>query len=252
VRRVSFSTAGLYPRDTLESLALLAEAGYPEAELMPQCLEETTPAFALRASGAGIRVSSIHFPLAYFSVLYNAYDGMRQEAGRMCAALTEAGRVLGSEILVVHPLKEGPFDEPVRDNLRRLADMAGRCGIRVALENNPHSEGATPGGLRAALERLHHPNIGPMVDVTEAAEAGLDPADFLRELPCIHLHLSDHDGEAKHLPVGKGKTDWTAVLRAVRDSGYGGIHVIEPAYRYFQQGARTELVRCREFLETMA
>ncbi len=47
MRRISFSTAGLYPRDTIDSLALLAKAGYREAELMPQCREETAPAFAL-------------------------------------------------------------------------------------------------------------------------------------------------------------------------------------------------------------
>jgi sugar phosphate isomerase/epimerase len=251
VRRISFSTAGLYPRDTLESLALLAKAGYREAELMPQCLEETAPAFALRAAGCGIRVSSIHFPLVYFSVLYNPYAGMREEAGRMCGALVESGKALGSGILVVHPPSILPFDEPVRDNIRRLADMAERCGIRIALENNPKTEGSSPEGLASALKRIAHPNVGPMVDVTEAAEAGLDPADFLRELPCIHLHLSDHDGEAKHLPVGKGKTDWAAVSRAARDSGYGGIHVIEPAYRHFLQDALPELVRCREFVESL-
>ena len=44
----------------------------------------------------------------------------------------------------------------------------------------------------------------------------------------LHAHFSDNDGTSNaHWRPGKGKIDWLAVLRALRDVGYDGVISIE-------------------------
>jgi sugar phosphate isomerase/epimerase len=141
--RVSFSTAALYPRPSLESLSLLGKTGYSEAELMPQCMEETKPEFAKETVKTGIWVSSIHFPLAFFSILYNPYPGMMKEARIMAEEMTRSAEIMKSEVVVVHALpkmdavKARIFEEPVIEVLRTLADELESAGVKLAVENNP-------------------------------------------------------------------------------------------------------------------
>ncbi|HDK26038.1 MAG TPA: hypothetical protein ENG48_02950, partial [Candidatus Atribacteria bacterium] len=63
--KISFSTAGLYPRDTIEAFKIIKDCGINYAELMPQDISETTIDFAKEVIGKdiGLKVSSIHFPL---------------------------------------------------------------------------------------------------------------------------------------------------------------------------------------------
>ncbi|MBU4350512.1 hypothetical protein KJ599_09355, partial [bacterium] len=77
--KISFSTAGLYPRDTIEALKIIKDCGINYAELMPQDISETTTDFAKEIIGKdiGIKVSSIHFPLILSSFYYNCYPKMQ-------------------------------------------------------------------------------------------------------------------------------------------------------------------------------
>lgn len=255
--RISFSTAALYPRPSVEALRLLAGAGYEEAELMPQCREETTPRFARQLVKAGTRVSSIHFPLVFFSVFYNPYPGMTQEARELADDLAEAARIMGSDILVIHALpkldkvKQGLFEGPILDNFRYMADALAVVGTKLAVENNPSTRGDTPEGLIESVRVIDHPNTGPMVDTTESWEAEIDPTHFILAVKPIHLHLSDHAGEEKHIPAGEGEGDWKEILSAVRETGYGGIYVLEPAYRHYLDDPVRKLERDREFIGSM-
>jgi len=176
--RISFSTAALYPRPSLEALFLLGKTGYGEAELMPQCMEETKPEFAKETAKTGIWVSSIHFPLVFFSVLYNPYPGMMKEARIMAEEMARSAEIMKSEVVVVHALpkmdaiKARLFEEPVIEVLRTLADKLKLAGARLAVENNPSTLGDTPQGLLESLEKINHVNAFPMVDTTESWEAG--------------------------------------------------------------------------------
>lgn len=252
--KYSFSTAALFPRGAAESLRLLRSAGFEHAELMPQCFAEAKEDFAREAGGCGIHVASIHYPLAMFSMLYNAGEGMVEEARRFGEGLVRLGRALGSEVLVVHP-HDAPKDralaplleEPIRRNLQLLGEACAAAGMRLAVENSPKGPGRTPAGLLDYIAALAAgPAAGPMVDTTEAVEADEDPAAFIRAVKPIHTHLSDHAGEAKHIPAGEGEVDWKAVREALGE--YSGYYTLEPLYRFYIDDPLPKLERALAFI----
>jgi sugar phosphate isomerase/epimerase len=254
--RISFSTAALWPRDSELALRLLARVGFPNAELMPQCLADTTPEFARKARSI-TRVASIHFPLAYFSVLYNAHPGMAAEARAMCATIVESAAILGAEVIVIHahapaePAMRELLEKPIVDTMLRLGDLAAAAGLTVALENNPKTEARTPEGLAAYCRCLGHAAIKPMVDVTESFEAGIDPRDFLAAVEPCHLHLSDHRGDQKHIPAGEGETDWPGVAARIRAWDYRGLWTFEPGWKHYLEDVESRLAKAREFAESL-
>jgi sugar phosphate isomerase/epimerase len=252
--KYSFSTAALFPRSAVESLRLIGGAGFSHAELMPQCFAEARESFAAEAGRCGVHVASVHYPLAMFSMLYNAGAGMVAEARSFGAGLVRLCARLGAEVLVVHPhdpqkdpALKALLEEPVRGNLLALAEDCAAAGLTLAIENSPKGPGRTPAGLLAYIEALGAgPAAAPMVDTTEACEAGEDPAAFIAAVKPRHLHLSDHAGEAKHIPAGEGEVDWRAVRRALGD--YGGYFTLEPLYRFYLDEPERKLEKALAFL----
>ncbi len=250
--RFSFSTAALFPRESADALRLIRGAGFQNAELMPQCLSDASADSARAFEQVGVRIASIHFPLAFFPMLYTPHRSMRDDGRRYASDLLALGERLGTKILVVHPHVPSNrgydelLDRPVIDNLRWLADECAKHGVLTAMENSPKTCG-TPEKLRDYVAMLDHPNIRPMVDTTEAREAGCDPAEFIAALPPCHLHLSDYRGDTKHLPAGEGNTDFAAVSTAL--GAYDGFYTLEPAYRYYMENAPEKLRGGYAFLE---
>lgn len=250
--RYSFSTGALFPRESADALRLVHDAGFPNAELMPQCLSDVSEASIRAFERIGIRVASIHYPLAFFAMLYTPHLSMRNDGRALSRDLLRLGDALGTKVLVVHPHVPSNrgydelLDAPVVENLLWLADECAKHGILTAMENSPKTC-ATPDTLNAYVKMLNHPNIRPMVDTTEVREAGGDPAAFVAAVSPCHLHLSDYTGETKHLPAGEGDTDFAAVSRNL--VGYEGFYTLEPAYRYYIENVEEKLRAGYDFLE---
>ncbi|MDR1800698.1 MAG: sugar phosphate isomerase/epimerase [Lachnospiraceae bacterium] len=250
--RFSFSTAALFPRESEASLRLIKAAGFANAELMPQCLSDVKPESVRQFSKIGIRVASIHFPLAFFPMLYTAHHSMREDGREFSRALLSLGVDLGTKVLVIHPHEPSNkdfdklLDEPVIENILWLADECEKKGILMAMENSPKTC-ATPYQLTKYVEGLAHNNIKPMIDTTESREAGISPTDFAKEFMPCHLHLSDYKDDVKHLPAGEGDTDFSTFREAIK--GYEGFYTLEPAYRYYLDDAPNKLSAGYEFLE---
>ena len=240
----SFSTGALYPLESEDALKQIKNAGFPNAELMPQSLSDSSKESAKRLERIGLRVASIHYPLAFFPLLYTAHRSMRDDGRKYSLELLALGERLGTEVLVVHPHipsnkgYDALLDDPVVENLLWLAEECQKRGILTAMENSPKTCG-TPELLLSYIAKLNHPNIKPMVDTTEAREAGGDPAPFIAAVSPCHLHISDYMGESKHLPAGEGDTDFTAVAKALK--GYQGFYTLEPAYRYYIEHTEQKL-----------
>jgi len=259
--RVSVSTAGLYPIESLDALKLVAQSGFSEAELMPQCYYEISESFALKTRktlkevGIPFHVSSVHFPLVFFATFYNLYPGMRKEAERLSEKVASSASILGAEIIVVHApdkLKPGDsseYGETVIQNIRTLCDICEEMGIIVALENNPKTIADTPPHWREAASLIDRPNLKPMLDTTEASEAGIPPIAFVNETRCIHYHLSDHSGNVKHLLPGEGDQDWPLFFGTNLKIGYKGIYVAEPSYRFMNKAPADNLTKIRKFFD---
>ena len=252
--KYSFSTAALFPRSAAESLRLIAGAGFDHAELMPQCFSDARETFALEAERIGIHVASVHYPLAMFSMLYNAGEGMVAEARSFGDGLVKLCSRLGAEVLVVHPHEsqkdaalKARLEQPVRENILRLAEACGAAGLTLAIENNPKGPGRTPAGLLGYIASLGAgPAARPMVDTTEACEADENPAEFIRAIKPAHLHMSDHAGTEKHIPAGEGDQDWQAIKKALE--GYKGYYTLEPLYRFYLDEPGRKLVKAFNFI----
>lgn len=254
MKKYSFSTAALFPRTAEESLRLIRGAGFSYAELMPQCAADVGDGVVRAAEKHTIQIASVHYPLVFFSVLYNAGEGMVPEARAFGKKITEFCRRLGCSVLVVHPhepVKDGALksrlEDPIIGNLRSLAEECSRKGIVLAVENSPKGPGRTPEGLLAYVEELGEGRacVKPMVDTTEACEADVAPEEFIRKVSPVHMHLSDHAGEAKHLPAGEGASDWAAIREAL--SGYEGFRTLEPSYRFYLDEPERQLEAAYRF-----
>jgi sugar phosphate isomerase/epimerase len=251
-----FSTAALYPRENEQCLKLIAGAGFDCAELMPQCFADASPEFASVAERTGLKVGSVHYPLAMFGMLYNSNPGMSLEARKFGRGLVTLCARLGASVLVVHP-HEPPapgawkpkFESPILGNLADLAEECEKQGILLGMENNPKGPGRTARGLLDYIASLNGgKGIRPVVDTTESCESDQDPVEFLKIAKPSHLHLSDHLGEKKHIPAGEGEVDWHGVRDALRGFGYTGIYMLEPLYRYYLDDAEKALRKAREFI----
>jgi sugar phosphate isomerase/epimerase len=258
--KICFSTAGLFPRPTLEALQLIAEAGYDGAEIMPQCGYETTPRFAFEITRTkGIpAICSIHFPLIFFPIFYNPYPKAREESRLLVRDVVAMAERLQSSVIVIHPLSDLPpekkalFTAPVQENICFLCERAAKSGIRIAIENSPTSPCRTPEGMKAYLSSLNCPNVFPMLDTTEAMECGIHPTEFLRLLDVIHLHVSDHsDSRGKHLPPGKGDINWTEFVSLLKKKNFQGCFVVEPEYTYFLKQPEELLRETLNFLRNL-
>ena len=86
----------------------------------------------------------------------------------------------------------------IRDDLRRVADMAAAAGLRLAIETHPGTLADSPDAALALLEALDHPAAGLNFDMLHIWEAGAEPLAALDRLAphVLHLHLKSVTGRA--------------------------------------------------------
>jgi sugar phosphate isomerase/epimerase len=80
------------------------------------------------------------------------------------------------------------------------------------------------------IEHTGADNLGMNVDPSHLFPGGEVPhyTIYMLGSKVFHTHCSDNDGQSNaHWRPGKGKVDWSAFLRALRDVGYDGVLSIE-------------------------
>lgn len=132
-----------------------------------------------------------------------------------CARLGAGSMVLHSGVLPADlHAAEGPARRAAeRDRLRRLGDLAGQAGVRLAVENligKPGAPrvayGADPVALAEQLAEVAHPWVGACLDFghgwLSAHALGFDYMAAIEALsPFVwHLHLHDNFGRSGHSP----------------------------------------------------
>jgi len=251
MNRYAFSTGALYPLPSEQALRLIGEAGFAHAELMPQCFWDTSEEATLSFEKTKVHVSSIHYPLAMFSMLYSAHPVMSEEGRALSRDIVKMASRLGTEFLVIHPTNvyEGEmatYIEPtVLENVRYLGGLCAEASITLAMENYPVGVGQYPQTLERYVQDWQMPVMKVMVDTTEVMEGGEDPLAFIRALstaPC-HLHLSDFKEKRKHLPIGMGEIRWSDLFALLQEKGYTGYYTLEPSYRHYLSDIPAKLRR---------
>lgn len=260
MEKTAFSTGALYTIETIEALGKIRNAGFKHAELMPQCYEDLSLEMLAKIDKVGIHISSIHYPLTYFGILYNANPGMMRESRAFADRLALFAKNANTEYVVVHPENEykgilvEKVGKPIRESLLYLCEALAKVNVTVAMENYPSGVGQFPDTLDKYVHELDVPNMKVMVDTTEVIEGGGDPVQFIKGLenvPC-HLHMSDFADGVKHLPIGTGKVDWQAIADALKGRGYEGYYNLEPSYKYYFEDMDGQLKRDYEFITNLA
>ncbi|MHB9154490.1 MAG: sugar phosphate isomerase/epimerase family protein [Endomicrobiales bacterium] len=138
--------------------------------------------------------------------------------------------------------------------LRYLLEKARGTPLRTGVEN--YVTGTCTREDLLLLQEAAPGDWGMLLDIGHAHLAlarreGKTFQDYLESLPVriIDVHISDNDGVSdQHLPLGKGKCDLRAALRALTRGGYAGEVMLEITGDNADD-AKKELVRSREFIE---
>ncbi|MGA2537391.1 MAG: sugar phosphate isomerase/epimerase family protein [Terracidiphilus sp.] len=122
-----------------------------------------------------------------------------------------------------------PYRAAIDDKLRSAAEIAGKHGILLVLENEFECNTATGREAARTLNAIQAPNLALNWDPGNAVMRGeLDafPAgwDALPKNRIHHCHVKNAvknaSGKIEWAPVGTGYIDWTAQFRDLRQAGY--------------------------------
>jgi sugar phosphate isomerase/epimerase len=183
---------------------------------------------AADAADAGLELWSIHLPFSGELDISHPDAARRNFAMQTNGELIEAAAGAGVKVAVVHPSSEPIPDaarrerlERSRDNLRILADMAKRAGMRLAVENLPRT--CLGNHSRDILYLLEVDDLYAAYDTNHLLIQ--DNVEFIGAVGdrIITLHVSDYDfiDERHWLPL-EGKNDWKAIVAALDAAGYDG------------------------------
>ncbi len=110
-------------------------------------------------------------------------------------------------------------------SLATLADVAEDFGLAIALETG-FSNVITVNETLEIVRLAGCKNVKVCVDTGHINIGGkIKPSEAIREVGrlLIGLHLNDNNGDGdSHLPPGRGRIDWHAVLDSLRDISYEG------------------------------
>jgi sugar phosphate isomerase/epimerase len=117
---------------------------------------------------------------------------------------------------------------PRREALPLLNRIAPEYDVQVAIHNHgPKTRYETLADVTSAL--AGHPNLVPCIDIGHFARARVDPVNATRVLgaKAIAIHIKDVDAKGENTVVGEGTIDIPGVFRAMRESGFKGLVVLE-------------------------
>ena len=223
---------GSFPGLTAEGAAgELARLGYDCLEL---CLEAPDVRHDLdEARCRALRAAFEQLGIAVASVSYHGdKDPLPARAANQEVAI-RAAQWLGTGIAVLNTERaverERQWAEHV-SHLGRLCAVAEEAGVTLALEPEPLLVVGSSEDMAAMIEAVGSPRLRVNLDVGHAWITDEDVAASIRRLGerIVHLHLEDIGGRVhRHLPLGEGDIDFTAIREALGQVGYKGPYVVD-------------------------
>jgi sugar phosphate isomerase/epimerase len=116
------------------------------------------------------------------------------------------------------------------DAVRLCAIACSDAGLEMTIEPHPFRYVANNASALRLIEKVDHPALGINFDPSHTFPCGEFPNVSIYQLAghVKHCHASDNDGTTNvHWRPGKGKIDWVAMFRALKDTGYDGVVSIE-------------------------
>jgi sugar phosphate isomerase/epimerase len=230
--RYSYNVIGFQGEDIGTSIDRLARLGYDAVEVEGEPGKYDPKRIRILAEDAGLAVGSVCPNFTTERDLSHSEGGVRDAAVAYLREVSEFAAELGAPLFIVAPTAYSRI-QPVADphdewlwsieGIRKVGEHAASLGVDLTLECwnrygtymlNRLDEGArmwretglTNGGIMADTFHMN-------VEERSISGAIRDFASFLN-----HVHLSD----SNRLAPGLGHVDFEEVLRALRETRYGG------------------------------
>ncbi|HTK08748.1 MAG TPA: sugar phosphate isomerase/epimerase family protein [Ktedonobacteraceae bacterium] len=116
------------------------------------------------------------------------------------------------------------------ESTRQCAVICEQANLKFALEPHPFRYMSNTASMLRLIEHVKSDALGMNFDPSHLFPVGEIPHQVIYQLGnrIFHCHFSDNDGTTNvHWRPGKGKIDWEAVLRALKDTGYDGVISLE-------------------------
>jgi sugar phosphate isomerase/epimerase len=122
-----------------------------------------------------------------------------------------------------------PYRKAIDEKLREAAEISGRQGVMLVLENEPACNTATGREAVRTLSAVKTPHLALNWDPGNAVMRGEFDAfpvawNMLPKERIHHCHVKNAakgaDGKVVWQPVGTGVIDWTAQFRELKKAGY--------------------------------
>ncbi len=114
--------------------------------------------------------------------------------------------------------------------MKQCCRVCEQAGVRYALESHPYRIMRNADSMLRLIEHVGSPALGMNLDPSHLFPLGELPEVVIGMLGdrIFHCHFSDNDGVTNaHWRVGRGKVDWKAVMRALKETGFNGVISIE-------------------------
>jgi sugar phosphate isomerase/epimerase len=148
--------------------------------------------------------------------------------------------------------------EPPAEVFEKLDELCNEYKINLAIHNHPKSPQSKywkPENVLKVCEGRSK-RIGFCCDTGHWVRSGLDPVECLKKAKnrIIAMHLKDviESGkpEARDVPLGTGKANYTAVLKELHDQKFRGVMTIE--YEHLSPKLVEDVAKCAKFMEEFA
>ncbi|MGN0172449.1 MAG: sugar phosphate isomerase/epimerase family protein [Acutalibacteraceae bacterium] len=245
--QIGISTSNLYPLPPEDALTALGGLGVDTAEVFVNTHSEVTPAFTAllkeRANAAGLHIRSLHPYTSAFEpyLLFSAYERRFEDGLSVFSALFEAAAALGADYLILHGDREAgvlPAEQSI-ERFERVYDLGQRYGVTLLQENVVRFRASSPDYVKT-MRRLLGDKAQFTLDLKQCRRSGVALSDMIDAMrgAIRHVHISDYNSGHDCLPPGTGDEDFSAVLRALKDSGFDGALIIELYRRNFDDIAQ--------------
>jgi sugar phosphate isomerase/epimerase len=244
---VGLSTGCYYRQSIFECLEWIRDAGFTIIEVcsFPAHLDyhdlETVRQASRRIHELQIEPYSFHAPFADHIDITSLDGGAREAALKDILTAAEAAAEIGARYFVIHPGPERsyfPDEERLQrmrwaaEGLNTLARRSRALGVALVLENMlPHLFFGHTEDVMWILGAMEGTDVGICLDTGHAFLSG-DLSTVAHKLSG-HLwmvHASDNYGERDdHLPPGRGRIDWSALVEQLTRLRFSGGIILEIA-----------------------
>ena len=238
--KISLSTKILWQTNLIEALKLIKEKGYYGAEIWENQIQRDIKDLSwfkkhLQQSGLEITLHSISDDINLCSTNHK----IREVSLKQIEESIKLASRLGIRIITIHPGRKTSSKDDLNhiweiqlESFNALVKIAEECNVFLGIENMEFRTKELvifPQDINKLVCSLRSKQVGITLDLAHIATIkNFSINKYISELKekIIHVHLSDSNRIATHLPLGWGKLNLTEMLLDLQEE-YDGNVVIE-------------------------